>query len=123
MNHRPPSSPLPHHNLLAYRVAVELLIAVRDARLEDAVLREQALRAAKSACLNTAEGAGRGSRADRARVFAIARGEVVEACAAVEIAGVLGAASAEAVRSCVALGSRLGSRTTAWSGTSLGVLS
>jgi hypothetical protein len=40
-------------------------------------------------------------------VIAIARGEVVEACAAVEIAGVLGAASPEAVRVCAALGSRL----------------
>jgi four helix bundle protein len=107
MNQRPPNAPLPHHNLLAYRVAVELLIAVRDARLEDAGLREQALKAAKSACLNAAEGAGRESRADRARVFAIARGEAVEACAAVEIAGMLGAASPEAVRSCVAVGSRL----------------
>jgi four helix bundle protein len=92
---------------VAYRVAVELLVAVRDARLEYAGLRDQALKSAKSACLNIAEGAGRGSRADRARVFAIARGEVVEACAAVEIAGVLGATSSSAVRACVTLGSRL----------------
>jgi hypothetical protein len=48
MNQRPSSSPLPHHNLIAYRVAVELLVAVRDARVRDAGLRE-ALRAAKSA--------------------------------------------------------------------------
>jgi four helix bundle protein len=106
-NQRPPSSPSLTTTFWLIAVAVELLIAVRDARLEDAGLREQALKAAKSACLNTAEGAGRGSRADRARVFAIARGEVVEACAAVEIAGVLGATSAESVRVCVALGSRL----------------
>jgi four helix bundle protein len=107
MNQRPSSSPLPHHNLIAYRVAVELLVAVRDARVRDAGLREQALRAAKSACLNIAEGAGRASRADRARVFAIARGEASEACAALEIAEVLGAASEETVQRCVALGSRL----------------
>jgi four helix bundle protein len=56
----------------------------------DATLRDQALRSAKSACLNTAEGAGRVSRADKARAFAIARGEVVEAAAAVEIAGLCG---------------------------------
>jgi four helix bundle protein len=86
---------------------VELLVSVRDARLRDAGLREQALKSAKSACLNIAEAAGRVSRADRARVFGIARGEVVEVCAAVEIAEVLGAASPETVRGCLAVGSRL----------------
>jgi four helix bundle protein len=44
------------------------------------------MRAAKSACLNAAEGAGRVSRADKARVFGIARAEAGEAAAAVEIA-------------------------------------
>ena len=107
MNHRHPSSPLPHHNLVAYRVAVDLLVAVRDARLRDAGLREQAMKSAKSACLNIAEAAERVSRVDRARVFGIARGEAVEVCAAVEIAGVLGAASPETVRRCLAVGSRL----------------
>ena len=103
----PPPSALPHHRLVAYQVSVELLVLVRDARLRDAGLREQALRSAKSVCLNIAEAAGRVSHADRARVFGIARGEVVEACAAVEIAGVLGATSAETVERCVALCSRL----------------
>ncbi len=37
------------------------------------------MRAAKSACLNAAEGAGRVSRADKARAFAIARAEAGEA--------------------------------------------
>jgi hypothetical protein len=73
MNHRHPSSPLPHHNLVAYRVAVELLVSVRDARLRDVGLREQALKSAKSACLNIAEAAGRVSRADRARLFTTVR--------------------------------------------------
>jgi len=44
------------------------------------------MRAAQSAALNAAEGAGRVSRADKARAFAIARAEAVEAAAAVEIA-------------------------------------
>jgi four helix bundle protein len=92
---------------VAYRVAVELLLSVRDARLRDVGLREQALKSAKSACLKIAEAAGRVSRADRARVFGIARGEVVEVCAAVEIAGVLGDTSPETVRRCLAVGSRL----------------
>ena len=43
---------LPHHKLIAYGVAVELLIAVRAAKIRDAKLREQALKSAKSACLN-----------------------------------------------------------------------
>ncbi len=98
---------LPHHRLIAYTVATELLVAVRDARIRDFSLRDQALRAAKSACLNCAEGAGRVSPADKARVFAIARGEAVEAIAAVEIAALAGDATEQAATRCVALGRRL----------------
>ena len=86
---------LPHHKLIAYEVAKELLVAVREAHVKDAGLRDQALRAAKSACLNCSEGAGRVSRADKARVFAIARAEATEAAAAVEI-GVLSGDAREA---------------------------
>ena len=46
---------LPHHRLLAYGVAIELLRGVKAAKIRDAHLRDQALRAAKSACLNCAE--------------------------------------------------------------------
>jgi len=88
-NHR-----LPHHKLLAYDVAIKLLEGVRAARIRDCHLRDQAMRAAKSACLNAAEGAGRVSRADKARVFAIARAEAGEAAAAVEIAVAAGDAEA-----------------------------
>jgi four helix bundle protein len=55
------------------------------------------MRAAKSACLNAAEGAGRVSRADKARAFAIARAEAGEAAAAVEIAIAAGDAEAAAL--------------------------
>ena len=90
-----PSSPiLPHHKLLAYGVAKELLVAVLRCAIRDAKLRDEALRSAKSACLNCAEGAGRVTRADKARAFAIARAEAVEAAAAVEIAALAGDASA-----------------------------
>jgi len=85
---------LPHHKLIAYSVALELLAAVRSAQLRDAKLRDEALRSAKSACLNTAEGAGRVTRGDKARSFAIARAEAGEAAAAVEIAASCGDASA-----------------------------
>jgi four helix bundle protein len=98
---------LPHHNLIAWQVAVEFLSAVRAADIKDADLRNQAMRAAKSVCLNTAEGAGRKSRADKSRVFGIARGEAVEAIAAIEIAGYAGDATDQAVQACVALGARL----------------
>jgi four helix bundle protein len=85
------SSPvLPHHKLLAYGVAKELLRSVLACRIRDTKLREEALKSAKSACLNCAEGAGRVSRADKARAFAIARAEAVEAAAAVEIAAMCG---------------------------------
>jgi len=70
---RPPQ--LPHHRLVAYHVAVELLLAVKAAEIRDAKLRDEALRAAKSAVLNVAEGAGRVTRADKGRAFTIARGE------------------------------------------------
>ena len=81
-------SGLPHHKLIAYGAAVKLLLAVR---------------AAKSAALNCAEGAGRVSRADKARAFTIARGEAVEAVAAVELAALCGDASPESAAECVAL--------------------
>src|SRR5439155_2049704 len=68
-----------HEKLIAWQVACELLRVVRDARISDAKLRDQAMRAAQSTCLNIAEANGRFSRADRGRVFAIARGEAAEA--------------------------------------------
>ncbi|NUP08235.1 MAG: four helix bundle protein [Polyangiaceae bacterium] len=102
------SSPsLPHHKLVAYNVAVEFLLAVKAARVRDAKLRDEAIRAAKSACCNCAEGAGRVTRGDKARAFAIARGEAVEAVAAVEIAAHAGDTSQEAADRCVKIAGRL----------------
>ncbi len=86
---------------------MELLKVVRDAGIRDSKLADQALRAAKSACLNCAEGAGRVSRADKARVFAIARGEAIEAVAAVEIAAIAGDADPEAPARCLPIANRL----------------
>ena len=86
---------LPHHKLIAYEVARELLLAVRAAQVRDAKLRDEALRSAKSACLNCAEGAGRVSPAEKARAFTIARGEACEAAAAVEVAALCGDVLAE----------------------------
>ncbi|HEY3816012.1 MAG TPA: four helix bundle protein [Polyangiaceae bacterium] len=99
-------SVLPHHNLVAYGVALELLQAVRDAKIRDSYLRDHAMRAAKSACLNTAEGAGRSSHADKARAYTIARGEACEAAACVEIAVSAGDAEAGALDAVVAHAAR-----------------
>jgi four helix bundle protein len=98
---------LPHHKLVAYGVAVELLLAVKAANIRDAKMRDEAVRAATSTCLNCAEGAGRVTRADKARAFAIARGEATECVAAVEIAAHAGDTTHEAARRCVVIGDRV----------------
>ena len=102
-----PRSRLPHHQLVAYRVALELLVAVKAAGIRDAKLADQAMRAAKSACLNAAEAAGRVSRADKARVLGIARGEAAEAVAAVEIAELSGDAAIGSADRCIPIAERL----------------
>src|SRR5579863_3646313 len=98
---------LPHHRLIAFSVAKELLLAVRGCHIRDAKLRDEALRSSKSACLNTAEGAGRVTRADKARSFAIARAEAVEAAAAVEIALLCGDCGEAAAASVARIANRL----------------
>jgi four helix bundle protein len=104
---KPPRSRLPHHKLVAYDVALDLILAVKAADVKDAHFRDQAKRAAGRAALNTAEAAGRVSPADRARVFGIARGEAGEAAAAVEIAALQGDASEQAAERCIAIADRL----------------
>src|SRR5260370_352207 len=49
---------LPHQNLIAYQVARELGVIIREGKIADAKLRDQALRAATGACLNIAEAGG-----------------------------------------------------------------
>ena len=98
---------LPHHRLVAFHVAVELLVCIKNARIRDAKLRDESLRAAKSVCCNIAEGAGRVSKADKARAFTIARGEALEAFAALEVAAITGEADARDVVQCHALTNRL----------------
>jgi four helix bundle protein len=102
-----PSPVLPHHRLVAYSVAREFLLAVLACRIGDPKLRDEATRSAKSACLNCAEGAGRVSRADKARAYAIARAEAVEAAAAVEIAALCGDVRPEPAREVARLADRL----------------
>ena len=82
---------LPHHKLIAYQLALELVKLVARTRIGEAQLRAQARKSAISAALNTAEGAARQTLADKSRAYAIALAECCECCAAVEIAGALGA--------------------------------
>jgi four helix bundle protein len=88
-------------------VAGELLLGIKAAEIRDTTLRDQALRAAKSAVLNIAEGAGRSSRNDKARIYTIARGEGVEAIAALETAALVGDADAVHVERCLPIANRL----------------
>ena len=74
---------------------------------EEAEQRTQARSAAKSCARNVAEAAGRWSAADKSRVYAIARGELCEAVAAVEIAEALGSCAADEVAKVQTLGKRL----------------
>ena len=76
---------LPHERLIAYQAARELLVLVRAAGISNPRLRDQALDAAGSVCLNIAEATGRSGNADQKRVYAIARGEVCEVGAAMDV--------------------------------------
>src|SRR5207302_8702281 len=89
---------LPFEKLHAYQESRKLLDAVREADISEGRLRDQALRAATSVCLNISEGAGRAGAADKARVYAIARGENCEAAAALDIALAGGLCIAEPAR-------------------------
>jgi len=80
---------LTHHSLRVWSEALELVRVTRAAGIRDAVVRDQAHRAAVSVALNIAEGAGRVSKT-RLQHFSIARGSVVELVAAFEIAEALG---------------------------------
>ena len=102
----PPATSLPHHKLFAYELCLSLVELVAKVRVADAQLRAQARKSAASAALNCAEGAARQTRADKSRAYAIALCECCEACAAIEIAGALGACSAADVQAVVALGTR-----------------
>jgi four helix bundle protein len=105
----PPESSFPHHKLIAYQLALELVKLVARIRVANAQLRQQARKSAASAALNAAEGAARQTLADKARAYAIALAECCEACAAIEIAGALGVCSPTDVQA--VLGSAFASRT------------
>jgi four helix bundle protein len=86
------ATPGPHtptldaERLDVYRVALEAQAQASAMVPEDRrVLRDQLERASLSVVLNIAEGAGRRSRKDKARHYAIARGSAMEAAAIVDV--------------------------------------
>ncbi len=105
-------SRFPHERLDAYAVARELvaLIARHRSHLRGlpGETGPQLERALVSTLLNIAEAAGRQGVRDRARVFAVARGEACEAAAALDVALLYGALSAEQAAPARALLVRLG---------------
>src|SRR5689334_16956111 len=88
-------SALPTEKLIAYQKARLFLQCVCEARISYSALRDQTLRAAMSTCHNIAEAVGRSAPADKARVYAIARGELLEAASALDIALAAGMCQAE----------------------------
>ncbi len=100
-------APFPHHTLLAYQVALDFVRLIHSTPIADAEMRKHARASAGSCARNLAEGSGRRSRADKQRCYGIARGELCEAVAAVEVDQALGGCTAEQLRAVHLLGSRL----------------
>ena len=92
---------LPFQLLDVYRVALELLRQVNDAKIRDAELRDQATRAAKSTFLRLCEGLPLDGVAMRRKYFREAQGSLHETVGAMDASRVLGAvgeADAKAVQ-------------------------
>ena len=89
-----PSVVFPHHKLDAYTVSLELAVAARSlvSRMPrgNANLADQLTRASVSTVTNIAEGANRLGTGEKRQKFSIARGEVGECAACIELAAALG---------------------------------
>ncbi|MEO7112678.1 MAG: four helix bundle protein [Polyangiaceae bacterium] len=73
-----------------YLLAKELAVVVQQARIQDAELRDQATRAAKSCFLNLSEGLPSDLAGIRRKHFALVNGSLGELCAAIDLASALG---------------------------------
>jgi len=82
-----------HEGLDVYRLAREVALWIHEASFGrgSADLRDQAVRASRSAVLNIAEGCSRGGRAGKNH-FRIALGSAAETCAALDLTGIPGKA-------------------------------
>jgi four helix bundle protein len=81
-----PEPALDFERLDVYRVALDFqLLASELSARGDSILRDQLRRASLSILLNISEGAGRRSRPDKRRFYAIARGSATECAAVVDV--------------------------------------
>ena len=106
----------PHHRLDAYTVSIELAVAVRAlaARMPrgNATLADQLTRASVSTVTNIAEGANRLGTGEKRQKFSIARGEVGECAACIELAAALGLVPAADAAAAMLLAGRVGAMLT-----------
>jgi len=81
----------PHTKLIAYQLARQFVRLVHDNPIQDTTLRKHASDSVRSTAVHTAEGAARWSKADKSRVYVMARAECCEAVACYEVASDMGA--------------------------------
>jgi four helix bundle protein len=83
---RPPAPVLDAEKLICYDLALELQVLCGTlVSASHRVLQDQLERASLSVVCNIAEGAGRRSRKDKRRMYAIARGSATETAAIVDV--------------------------------------
>ena len=106
-----PTVVFPHHKLDAYRVALELAVAARGLVATmprgHAGLADQLSRASVSVVMNIAEGANRSGTGEKRQKFSIARGEVGEVAAGIELASALGLVPGAETAAALELASRV----------------
>jgi four helix bundle protein len=106
----------PHNRLDAHAIAQQFAVASWSlaSRFPRGAgpMADQLRRSSASAVLNIAEAANRVAAGEKRQRFSIARGEVGEAAAALELAGALGLAPAEEVEAARVLAGRVGAMLT-----------
>ena len=94
---------LPFQSLDIYVAAKEIAVLVHRSEIRDNELRDQAMRASKSAFLNLSEGLPSHSAPMRRRYFASAAGSICETAAAIDLASALGLIDAPIAQAVLAL--------------------
>jgi four helix bundle protein len=102
-----PPTQFAFQRLDVYVAARELAALVHRSSIQDAELRDQATRAAKSCFLALAEGLPHESPGQRRRYFATAHASLCEAVAALDLAAAIGAVAPERASAAGALAGRV----------------
>jgi four helix bundle protein len=97
---------LPHQRTDIYRVAMQLCVAVREAKISHAELRDQAERASVSTFLAISEGLPHAGPKMRRQYFERARASAWEVASAVHLANAIGVLSEARWRDCHTLAAR-----------------